>query len=541
VSTKSRTVSAYLLRESVTHATHALISDPAELDAYAADPIAPGAVLYVSRKPARAPDWASLFDGVTDRPLELYRPSFAAVLILDTGGRRFALTFGASGRFMLKPGCYERSFGLHAARNLVDPDRIRAVQSTRFADVALQVRRQLSRPSDIVQLDMDVQRDLLVKLEGAIVDGAPGKKLAGADAARFTDVIGPAQLADVCGKLLLASGETHYRTRYPWSDQVAQVTDDREAARLDERALRLLLDGELERFDVYPPEMVEETVAEFGTGRNRTVMEPTRELLAAVIRRAGAVDPAQLAEALRGSYLTALNDEGSPLARWSWWECLYYESVAGGEVHVLHGGVWMRVAADFATVIDSFAASLDPSDLSLPVAMRGELEGPYNARAARDREDLTMLDRKLVRPVPGESWVEICDLFCRRGHLVHVKRNKGGSSTLSHLFAQALVSAQLLARAPQFAEDIRGQLGEWADCVKDPPVRSEHPVVLALMLAAESAGPGARALPFFSKVSLRHSVQSIQGMGFPVCFDEIPAPLPQPRRPRGGGGRRASR
>ena len=83
------------------------------------------------------------------------------MLILTTAGRMFALTFG-SGRFLLRPGSYERGWGLRAARNLVE---IRSVQSRRLADVALQVRRQVSRPSDIVGLDVDLQRDLLSTLE----------------------------------------------------------------------------------------------------------------------------------------------------------------------------------------------------------------------------------------------------------------------------------------------------------------------------------------------------------------------------------------
>ncbi len=88
---------------------------------------------------------------------------------------------------------------------------------------------------------------------------------------------------------------------------------------------------------------------------------------------------------------------------------------------------------------------------------------------------------------------------------------------------------------------MRDQLTGWADCVKDPPVRAEHPVVFGLLLAAESSGQGARALPFFSKVALRQNVQQIQGMGFPVFFDEIPAPLTIATGQRAGGPKPARR
>lgn len=538
---KTWTVSVYLLRASVKEAADALIVDPGELDAYRLSSVSADAVLYVNVTPAIPPAWVALFDGITDRPLRLVRPGFAAVLILPTRGRLFALTFGQAGRFLLRPGSYERDFGLHAARNLVDPEQIRSVQSRRFTDTALQVRRQLARPADIIQLDMDLQRDLLTTLEGAVIEGAHGKRVRGADAVRFTDHLHAERLPEICGLLLHAAGASAYKQRYPWADLVAQVTDPQQAAALDETALGLLLEGKLECFDVYPPEMVEDAAVDFGINANTVVMEPTSKLLGRLIQRSGASNPEALARWLRGSHITARDDEGTTVGRWSWWECLYHERRDNDQIVVLDRGVWLRVRCDFGGIVNDFAAALEPSDLKLPDALRTDVEAAYNERVAAERADIRLLDRKLIAPIAGESRIEICDLFCNRGHLVHVKRRKGGSSGLSHLFAQALVSSQLLARTPQFATAMRGQLAGWADCVKDPPVRTEHPVVLGLLLAAESSGQGARALPFFSKVALRQNVQQIQGMGFPVFFDEIPAPLTITTGQRAGGPKLARR
>lgn len=434
---------------------------------------------------------------------------------------------------------YERSFGLRAALNLVDPEQIRSVQSRRFADTALHVRRQVSRPSDIVQLDMDVQRDLLTTLEGAVMEGEFGKRVAGADAARITEEFNVQDVPDICGQLLLASRGDAYRARFPWSDQVEQVTDESELAKLDDEALGLLLDGEFDRFDVYPSEMVDEAVTDYGVDINTVVMEPTRELLAAVVRRSQATGPEALAAWLEARQIVAHNDEGQVVGKWSWWECLYYESRSDSAVTVLDRGMWLKVQGDYARAVNDFAAALEPSDLVLPSAKRTDVEAIYNERVARERSDIRLLDRKLVAPIPGESRIEICDLFCQRGHLVHVKRRKGGSSGLSHLFGQALVSSQLLAQAPEFSSTVREQLADWAGCLRDPPIPREHPVVLGLVLAAESSGAGARALPFFSKVFLRQTVRDIRGMGFPVHFDEIAAPLELTTGQRAGGPRPA--
>lgn len=532
---KTWTISVYLLRSGIEDAASALVVDPDALDTYRLPNMSDDAVLYVNETPPIAPTWVALFDGITDRPLELFRPGFAAVLILPAQGRLFAVTFGQSGRFLLRTDAYERDFGLHVARNLVDPEQIRSVQSRRFTDTALQVHRQLARPADIVQLDMDLQRDLLTTLEGTTVEGAHGKRVRGADAVRFTDYLGAKQLPTICGWLLDASNASDYKQRYPWADQVAQVTDSQQATELDQKALSLLLEGNLEQFDVYPPEMVDDAIVDFGTDANTTVMEPTRQLLGNLIQRSGVSDFASLAEWLRKSRIIARNDEGATVGRWSWWECLYHEHRDGERVAVLDRGRWMLVRDDFAGIVNDFASGLESSDLVLPHARRTDLEADYNARVPTERADIRLLDRKLIAPIAGESRIEICDLFCDRGHLVHVKRRKGGSAGLSHLFAQALVSSRLLASAPQFAREMRKQLADWGCYVNEPPARANHPVVLGVLLAAEASGQGARALPFFAKVALRQNVQQIQGMGFPVFFDEISAPLTITTGQRAGG------
>jgi uncharacterized protein (TIGR04141 family) len=521
----TRTISVYLLRKHVQSASDALEAEPDELEEHRIPSLGEDAMLYVSRKRSRAPRWAALFDGDVDPPLRLARPSFSAVLLVEASKRLFALTFGAGGRWMLARGSYERNFGLRVALNCVDPEQIRSVQSRTFVDTALSIRRQVAEVSDIVGLDMDVQRDLLTVLEGSVRRDAVGKRLSGADSARLTESLDAQQIKSVCSALYATSKKKTYKKFYPWTDWVSEVTDPDEIAQLDERALRHLLDGEFGRFDVFPPEMVSEDVVDYGTGRNTTVMEPTRALLEKKVERIDAPDPGALAETLQSSYISARNQDGDPIKRWSWWECLYYEHRTNGDVLVLDRGLWFKVRRDEGKTVNDFAASLEPSGLSLPDATRAEIEKTYNARVASERTDLKPLDRKLVEPISGESRIEICDLFSDQGHLIHVKRRKGGSFGLSHLFGQAFVSSDLLAREPRFAPQVRDQLGEWGRLIHDPPRAGDHHVVLAVILAAESSGEGARALPFFSKVFMRQNIQALQTMGFQVHYDEIEAPI----------------
>jgi uncharacterized protein (TIGR04141 family) len=165
----TRTVSVYLLRKHVKEAADALNVEPTSLANHSIRGLK-DATLYVSKSPSRPPKWADIFADSADPPLGLKRPTFGAVLLVKASKRLFALTFG-SGRHLLEYGAYERNFGLRVALNLVNPDQIRSAQSRTFVDTALQVRRQVAEPSDIVGLELDVQRDLLTTLEGSVERG----------------------------------------------------------------------------------------------------------------------------------------------------------------------------------------------------------------------------------------------------------------------------------------------------------------------------------------------------------------------------------
>lgn len=518
----TRTVSVYLLRWHIKDASEALGPDPASLSAHTIKGVE-DATLYVSTTPSRPPKWIELFEGAADPPLTLKRPSYGAVLLLKAGERNFALTFG-SGRHLLAYRSYERNFGLRVALNLVDPDRVRSANSRTFIDSALQVSRQIAEPSDIAGLEVDVQRDLLTRLEGSITRKDLGKRVAGADAARLTRAMDVKQIRPICSGLYKVSKESTYKKRYGWIDWIKEITNPTEEGELNNEALELLLEGSVDRFDIYPPEMVSEDVVEYGTKRDTTVMEPTRELLRSTIEHSGASDPESLAAFLQHRYIKALNEEGMEIKKWSWWDCLYYEHRGPSGTVILDRGVWLRVKRDDAKAIHDYISAISPSGLTLPDAERSEIESHYNGRVAAGGF-FRLLDQKLINPIPSESPIEVCDLFAKSGEMVHVKRRKGGSAGLSHLFGQALVSSKLLVAAPAYAPSLRKLLTDWGDLVKDPPRPRDHPVILAVILASEATGEGAGALPFFSKVFMRQNVQQLRAMGFKVFYDEIPAPL----------------
>ena len=485
--------------------------------------------LYVSSTSATPPEWTRLFDGGTDRPLQLTRPSFGAVFLLKASGRWFAVTFG-TGRYLLEPDCFVRQFGLKAALNMVDPAALRTAQSRTFDDSALHIVRQSSRLNDIAGLDVNVDRDLLVNLAGATAGGQVGKRISGSDAARLTDAFKLRELNSRCAALFAAHKKKDYRKNFAWVDKVQRVEDPTEIGALDVQAAGRLQQLDLTGVDVYPPELVDETITEFRTPSGTTIMEPDSDWLRRLITKITAADGPALKQELSRLQLAGLDGNGDIVKKWSVWDCLYLEAKAGKNTHVLDRGDWFVVEREFAKRVNSFVAELKPSGLNLPKAKRNEVEGAYNERVAGSEPGLILADKQLVTPIPGESRIEVCDLLSAQGHMIHVKRRKGGSSALSHLFGQALVSGLLLAREPQYVAAFRAMLASQGHSLPSAVTPPQHPIVLALMMPKLTGKQG--GLPFFSKVNLREHIRPLQTAGFEVFLDEIEAPIVPKRKAR---------
>jgi uncharacterized protein (TIGR04141 family) len=159
---------------------------------------------------------------------------------------------------------------------------------------------------------------------------------------------------------------------------------------------------------------------------------------------------------------------------------------------------------------------------AFPRVRGGENEGRYNRRVAQALNGAILLDRRTVLR-PQATAIEICDIAVRTKHLIHVKKGTS-SSSLSHLFAQGVVSAELLHMDEGFRERVADLLAEdfvgtgagrmrdfaWLHAGDFQPAGCE--VVYAIMTGARRLTK--EELPFFSKVNLRMRCHELRRMRF---------------------------
>jgi uncharacterized protein (TIGR04141 family) len=102
--------------------------------------------------------------------------------------------------------------------------------------------------------------------------------------------------------------------------------------------------------------------------------------------------------------------------------------------------------------------------------------------------------------------------------MIHVKK-RGSSSTLSHLFAQGVNSAEWLIQEPAFRTEVREVIENldpsYAALIPDGPIDPTKWEV-AFVVITRSKRESPLTLPFFSLVTLRMAARRLQALRFKV-------------------------
>jgi uncharacterized protein (TIGR04141 family) len=474
--------------------------------------------------------------------------SVSAVLVIRVGSpaeaaaQWFAFTFGPTGRFLLRRDCFARGYGLRTALNLIYPrsssggPRLRAVQSKRRSEQVVRASAQSSSQADFEMFDINQLRDVLGKAVG--VPEAPewGKRISGSDSLTFDVDVSFDRLGDLCRRIDAAHAQRDYVDRFAWIDNIQTVTDPHVVDLLTANVLQDLRTRNFDRIDLAPPEIIDwDRVASFRyhfdrrRARGGAVLHPDLRIRDYVAGLARLHDMDTLdVDFLRGAYIFAVDGDERDQAKWSVWRCLVAQLEVEGRTYLLDEGEFVEVSSDYLAELNRAISAIPMPSRALPATTVGTVEDAYNRAAADGSPDLLRLDRQTVRIEGRTTPIEICDLLSRSRELIHVKRHLG-SSDLSHLFAQGLVSAELLQSSVEFRRAAQQRISEAAagragfDFVtEDSIVTSGFEVVYAI--AARWDGRSmAEALPFFSKINLREVSGNLTARGFKVSLCRVAA------------------
>jgi uncharacterized protein (TIGR04141 family) len=457
--------------------------------------------------------------------------------------RWLAWTFGSGSR-ALRRSATDPRFGLLVALNALVTGQLSDVddggggprpRGVKLSDLRYRTRgpythqtgHRSARGVPIRGFRMDTQSDLLSAVGGRTTDPILADVFGGRSARFRTEVTTLADLQQLSSGLVQRSTDDAYRAEFAWVDNVALVEDEGLITDLrHELVQQLLMEPAPSTVDVVLPDdlldLDDERSIQYilPPKRWRRAAESTTltiPMIAFLLRKHGA-----------GREIHGLEDElrfldasKAMIGSQTILVCLSAELTLAGAHYIAYDGDFYRVDPDFVRAIDAEVSAIQRSDCSLP-CYDGRDEGTYNKKIRDSGSDrFVVLDRALIH-LPNQSGVEACDIMAKTGAMIHVKR-KGKSSTLSHLFLQAVNSCELLTgstdaraqwrrmiEASSSNSSVKGDVLAQVDRLE----KGERGLQVVFAILGDWRGKTVCNLPFFSRLSLLQASRRINQLAY---------------------------
>lgn len=515
----------YLFNESVTDFGAALL--PAKLSG--ANPFEELTIVaqlpfeakaYFQKERPTEPKWLSFLKDYCDIPVDITNRTNSFLLLLRASGRIFAVTMGF-GFAAIDRTRVEKGFGLRVALNEVNPSKLKTVDARNIDTTTKQKRVLINRDSPLHDFDFDVDQDLLSLVSGQPKDASFARKLSGADSLVLTGDVAFPDLGRTCEALLRAFEKEDYKESFGFIDHLHVIKDKQTERQLEMLLADALAGRETANLMVAYPEMDNWTQIEsfrLAYHHKKDFVEEVdlQEVYQFLDSHGfGNVDPHQMK-------ITGFDQDGHPVTKaFSLYEYTVFETLLDGKRHLLSLNRWFELADDYVQEVDAEIRRIeeiaDPG--LLPPMQRGQREDEYNKGVAATRHDIICLDKQNFA-LKGQSRVEVCDLLSQRGEFICVKKYNG-SSTLSHLFSQGVVSALLFNDSEEYRQFVSDKCqGSWP-----PPFGVDklerQSCTFVFAVASDTQGKLVDSLPFFSKVNLRQARKTIERVGLKVKLYKI--------------------
>ncbi len=525
-STPTTKLNVVLLKKSVTDFEAALKDEHSLTEVPLNKTIGDLSALFVKAPHNNQPNWQRFLTPVSAKKLSLANASSSAVLFIKADQRIFAYCFG-HGRTEIRPEEIENGFGLRVALNRIDPNKLRSLDVRTLENGVTTRRCQTSRDADQTAFGLDIARDLVRQVVGQPDDAKFASKLVGSDSLSIHSQVTAGGLGEKSKQILAAFQDTKYKEHFEWVDHLAEVTDPKLKARLDEKLAASMAGGGIDEMHLAATSIVDwENVESFkmsGAGKLEFPDLDIQQYATALGSELANITP----DKLRG-YKIRAQFAGSDtfFPQGSVYSSLVWETKYKGQLYSLVEGNWYVVDNSYADKVSKYISGIpSPTSLVLPSSTSGEKEADYNIRSANLNSDLFLLDQRLVKPDGAATEIEFCDLFSKSKQLIHIKR-KTRSATLSHLFAQGTVSAQLFVQDTEVRKQVKKIIRQFAPAggflqhIPDGrPKPEEFEIIYAIVTKPNAKWP--LSLPFFSQINLMHSCKLLDGLGFKFSLTRI--------------------
>jgi uncharacterized protein (TIGR04141 family) len=479
-------------------------------------------ILYYRNNQGYSPKWYKNYLRQNDNLLKIGHASGLVFKQVEYGDRqfKFAITFGGGEGFLKTENFFSR-FGMKIALNLAD--KIYSIKKNTVSDAMTNVKEDANKGLEFDSFTFDIEKDLL---NGVVVvpktNSFATGNIVGRDFQSFTTEYEFDNLDQLLIECLKVYEMDDYLEDYGFIDNIEEVSPKNpiihkiyeevlaayiqkdegrvwfSPAETDymDRIIEYLFyigqHNESKRLNAFRDELNTEKVYEFISKNNMTIKSLSD---------------------FKKIKIEVMYDDGSYGDGWNLFECLYASIEYQGDQYVVNGGKLYKVKKTYYEGFEEEYTKIRvfPSVLNID---KMQSEGSYNeAVCLSNSERFTLLDKKLV--AHNNRKIEVCDFFDNEEKaFIHVNKY-GTSALLSHLFAQATVSAELFKDLDFKPQIIRKMNEQNPQKNYEILQYNETKVIIAVITNREIPANGHVKLPFFSKVNAVSTLRYIKDrLGF---------------------------
>lgn len=466
--------------------------------------------LFKAKSYSKSPKFMEQFFHRLDNTV--FSSSAQVLLVLEDLGlhhRTLAFTFG-NGRCLMNQDALERRFGLKTALNLIDSDSVKKFSKTKMDSNPKNENSQLSKKAKVAEFGIDISQDLIKGVSGSVKNEYItefGKNVSGADSLNLRISCDITNIRVKAEAILKAYYDESYKETFGWIDQIKEIKDKSLKQELNDQVIEELKQkNDSVKIWASIPGIIDDDILDgfiIGKSNSNLVDDIDKEM---IIQKLGSkIDINHLKNL--PIFAVSVAGETQYLERWSAYRCLYAEVVKNSGLFILLDGAWYEVNNEFVSEVQNDFNNVAYSTVQY-VDYNHKNEGEYNKTLAKSLS-AECCDKKMI-PMAGYDKIELCDVLASDNSLIHIKRY-AGSSALSHLFNQGLVSGELLAGNSKFRNKVKEKIG----------IDANNLVGKKVIFGIITKKPDRFDMPFFSKVSLNNVKQRLTALGYKVEVAKI--------------------
>lgn len=477
--------------------------------------------VYYSPSRKTVPSWVNSFFRGNLGSATIFTSNARVVLVCRIAVSKdtiktFAITMGY-GKNLLAQDVIEEDFGLKVVLNTIEPSSLRRINKLNIGGNHKSSNEQLPLKSEIDDFGFDIDRDLIGTITGCSDDEdfATGM-ITGSDLLSLTAEVDIANICDFLKTTYNRYTSDAYKKSFGWVDHIRKVKSKAMISNLDCEVIKLISQGSPKVWMAVPEVIEWEKVSKFRYG---TKDFPGDIDLAIVCKNFR--NPLTHVDQFKNLQIIAIRGDNEDIYdKWSAYKCLYAEVDYNGATYCLNNGRWFCVDKDYVSMINEEYKQIPISNMAFLQHPPEKLkEGDYTKKFVEsDPDHLLCMDAKPISHGGGRSKVELCDVLTDDHTYIHIKPYSG-SATLSHLFNQAVVSAELVMSDHEFLVKANRKIKEQGGDDKFLISQEQRPTVILGIITEQ--GAERPPIPFFSKIALRYATRRLQGYGCRVYIKNI--------------------